>query len=67
LTTEVHLVVDERRLTFTVAPMGSTVNDCTAFPSVLSAIVVLPTGPGRSRCRPDRVIADEAFGRGGRR
>ncbi|GAA3510600.1 hypothetical protein GCM10022416_64080 [Actinomadura keratinilytica] len=37
------------------------VNDCTAFPKVLSQIAVPRSGPGRPRCRPDRVIADKAY------
>lgn len=37
------------------------VNDCTAFPDVLAGIWVPRPARGRPRCRPDRVIADNAY------
>ncbi|GLW67588.1 IS5 family transposase [Actinomadura rubrobrunea] len=53
--------MDGRGLPLSVVLTPGDVNDCTAFPEVLSQIVVPRSGPGRPRCRPDRVIADKAY------
>ncbi len=36
-------------------------NDCTRFTAVMDAISVDRRGPGRSRTRPDHVIADKGY------
>jgi len=36
--------------------------DSPQFQAVLEAIAVARTGPGRARTRPDRVLADKAYG-----
>lgn len=40
---------------------GGNVNDCTRFESVMQAIRVPRTGPGRPRIRPDHVLADKGY------
>lgn len=61
LTTKIHLAVDGRGLPLSIVLTAGNINDCTAFPHVLAAIRVSRPGPGRPRCRPDRVIADKAY------
>ena len=61
LTTKIHLAVDGRGLPLSVVLTPGNVNGCTTFSTVLSAIAVPRSGPGRPRCRPDRVITDQAY------
>ncbi len=41
--------------------------DSPQFTTVLEAIAVPKLGPGRARCRPDRVLGDKAYGSRGNR
>ncbi len=61
LTTKIHLACDAggRPLAFVLT--GGNTNDCTQFTTVMDAIRVPRTGPGRPRTRPDHVIGDKGY------
>ncbi|MEW2548345.1 IS5 family transposase [Streptomyces sp. NPDC047002] len=61
LTTKIHLACDARGqpLAFTIT--AGNVNDCTQFKQVMALIRVERCGPGRSRTRPEQVVADKGY------
>ncbi|MCR3731942.1 hypothetical protein FHS35_008859 [Streptomyces umbrinus] len=61
LTTKVHLAADGRGLPLVIVLMPGNINDSTVFESVMNAVRVPRTVPGRPRIRPDQVLADEAY------
>ncbi|WP_282690158.1 MULTISPECIES: IS5 family transposase [unclassified Streptomyces] len=61
LTSKIHLACDAigRPLAFVLT--GGNTNDCTQFTTLMDAIRVPRTGPGRPRTRPDHVIGDKGY------
>ncbi|MFI5534339.1 IS5 family transposase [Kitasatospora sp. NPDC051853] len=61
LTSKIHLAVDGlgRPLAFVLT--GGNTNDCTWFTTLMDAIRVPRTGPGRPRTRPDHVLGDKGY------
>lgn len=65
LSTKIHLAADSRCRPISRATTGGHRHDSIAFEQVLSAIrIPRPTGRGRPRSRPGRVLADKAYSAG---
>jgi hypothetical protein len=62
LTTKVHLACEQRQKPLSVGITAGQRGDSPQFQPVLEAIAVPRLGPGRARTRPDRVLADKAYG-----
>ena len=60
-TTKIHLGADGHRRPVSLLITAGQVADSTRFTTVLDTIRIPRTGPGRSRTRPDRVLADKAY------
>ncbi|RST08692.1 IS4/IS5 family transposase [Streptomyces sp. WAC07149] len=61
LNTKVHLASDAQARPLAIVVTAGQSGDAPAFTAVMNAIRVPPLGPGRSRTRPDIVIADGAY------
>ncbi|UQS23127.1 IS5 family transposase [Amycolatopsis thermalba] len=61
LSTKIHLAVDGRGLPMRVLLTGGHAGDNPQLLPLLDGIAVARIGPGRPRCRPDRVVADKAY------
>ena len=61
LTTKVHLACEQGRRPLSLVITAGHRGDSPQFIPVLEAIRVNAPGPGRPRCRPDRVLADKAY------
>jgi transposase len=61
LTTKLHLACEQGRKVIAFVVTGGQRGDSPQFVTVLRRIRVPRLGPGRPRCRPDRVLADKAY------
>jgi transposase len=61
LTTKIHLGCEQGRRPLSLVLTAGHRADSPQFTSVLEGIRVHRGGPGRPRCRPDRVLADKAY------
>jgi transposase len=61
LTCKIHLATDALGRPLALVLTGGNAADTTYFTTVLDAIRVHDGRPGRSRTRPDRVLADKAY------
>jgi transposase len=61
LTTKVHLACEQGRRPLSLVITAGQRGDSPQFTTVLDRIRVNAPGPGRPRCRPDRVLADKAY------
>jgi transposase len=61
LTTKIHLACEQGRRPLALVITAGQRGDSPQFTTVLDRIRVNPPGPGRPRCRPDRVLADKAY------
>jgi transposase len=61
LTTKVHLACEQGRRPLSLVLTAGQRGDSPQFTPVLNGIRVHAPGPGRPRCRPDRVLADKAY------
>lgn len=61
LSTKIHLACEQGRKPLSVVLTAGQAGDSPQFATVLEAIRVTRTGPGRPRSRPDRVLADKAY------
>jgi transposase len=61
LTTKVHLACEQGRRPLSLVITAGQRGDSPQFTTVLERIRVNAPGPGRPRCRPDRVLADKAY------
>ena len=62
LTTKIHLACEQRQKPLSVVITAGQRGDSPQFQAVLGRIAVPRPGPGRPRTRPDRVLADKAYG-----
>ena len=62
MTTKVHLAVEQGQKPLAVVVTAGQRGDSPQFTAVLEAIAVGRPGGGRPRTRPDRVLADKAYG-----
>jgi hypothetical protein len=62
LSTKVHLACEQRQKPLSVVITAGQRGDSPQFQAVLGRIRVPRTGPGHLRTRPDRVLADKAYG-----
>ena len=62
LTTKAHLACEQRQKPLSVLITPGQCGDSPQFRAVLEAIAVPRPGRGRPRTRPDRVLADKAYG-----
>jgi transposase len=62
LSTKIHLAVEQGQKPLAIVITAGQCGDSPQFTAVLDAITVARTGPGRPRTRPDRVLADKAYG-----
>jgi transposase len=62
LPAKVHLAVEQGQKPLSILITAGQCGDSPQFTAVLDAITVARTGPGRPRTRPDRVLADKAYG-----
>jgi transposase len=62
LTTKVHLACEQRQKPLSVLITAGQRGDSPQFQAVLEGIRVLRPGGGHPRTRPDRVLADKAYG-----
>lgn len=60
-TTKIHLACEQGRGPLSVLITAGQRGDSPQFTTVLDKIRVPRLGPGRPRCRPDRVLADKAY------
>ncbi len=60
-TTKLHLAAEQGRKPLSLVITGGQRGDSPQFVAVLERIRVRRAGPGRSRSRPDRVLADKAY------
>ncbi|QZZ33163.1 transposase [Streptomyces sp. ST1015] len=60
-TSKIHLVRDALGHPLAFSVTGGNTNNCTQFTTVMDAIRVPRSGPGRPRIRPDRVIGDKGY------
>lgn len=60
-TTKLHLACEQGRKLLAVVVTAGQRGDSPQFTVVLEQIRVPRPGPGRARCRPDRVLADKAY------
>jgi transposase len=67
LTTKVHLACEQGQKPLSVVITAGQWGDSPQFQVVLDRIRVPRPGPGRPRTRPDRVLADKAYGSRGNR
>jgi len=67
LTTKVHLACEQRQKPLSVVITAGQRGDSPQFQAVLDRIRVPRAGRGRPRARPDRVLADKAYGSRGNR
>lgn len=61
LTTKIHLACEQGQRPLSLIVTAGQAGDSPQFEPVLDAIRVPRQGPGRPRCRPDRVLADKAY------
>jgi transposase len=61
LTTKIHLACEQGRRPLSLVLTAGQRGDSPQFSTVLEAIRVHAPGPGRPRCRPERVLADKAY------
>ncbi|MFE5614425.1 IS5 family transposase [Streptomyces sp. NPDC056524] len=61
LSTKVHLASDARARPLALRVTAGQAGDAPAFETVMAAIRVPRSGPGRPRTRPDAVLADRAY------
>jgi len=61
LTTKIHLACEQGRRPLSLVVTAGQRGDSPQFTTVLGRIRVNAPGPGRPRCRPDRVLADKAY------
>ena len=61
LTTKLHLACEQAQRPLAVVLTPGQAGDSPQFTTVLDAIRVPRSGPGRPRTRPDRVLADKAY------
>lgn len=61
-TTKLHLATEQGQKPLSLVVTGGQRGDSPHFQQVLDRISVLRFGPGRPRTRPDRVLADKAYG-----
>jgi transposase len=61
LTTKLHLACEQGQRPLSLIVTAGQAGDSPQFERVLDAIRVPRPGPGRPRCRPDRVLADKAY------
>jgi transposase len=66
-TTKIHLSCEQGRKPMSVLITAGQRGDSPQFAAVIGKIRVPRTGPGRPRTRPDRVLADKAYGSKGNR
>ena len=62
LTTKIHLACEQRQKPLSVVITAGQRGDSPQFRAVLGRIAMPRPGPGRPRTRPDRVLADKAYG-----
>jgi transposase len=62
LTTKIHLACEQRQKPLSIVITAGQFHDSPQFQAVLNNIRVPRPGPGRPRTRPDRVLADKAYG-----
>ena len=62
LSTKIHLACEQRQKPLPVVITAGQRGDSPQFQAVLGRIAVPRPGPGRPRTRPDRVLADKAYG-----
>lgn len=62
LTTKIHLACEQRQKPLSVVITAGQRGDSPQFQAVPGRIAVPRPGPGRPRARPDRVLADKAYG-----
>jgi transposase len=67
LTTKVHLACEQRQKPLSVIVTAGQRGDSPQFQAVLGRIRVPRPGAGHPRTRPDRVLADKAYGSGANR
>ncbi|MGI5466289.1 IS5 family transposase [Streptomyces sp. CA-132043] len=67
LTTKIHLLADDRARPLTWQTTPGQRGDSRMLPPVLSGLRIGRGGPGRPRCRPDRVRGDKAYSSRGNR
>jgi transposase len=60
-TTKIHVACEQGRRPLSLLLTAGQRGDSPQFAAVLDGIRVHPGGPGRPRCRPDRVLADKAY------
>lgn len=61
-TTKLHLATEQAQKPLSLMVTAGQRGDSPQFQVVLNKIRVDPAGPGRPRTRPDRVLADKAYG-----
>ncbi|WJV51621.1 IS5 family transposase [Streptomyces flavofungini] len=61
LSTKVHLASDARARPLALRVTAGQAGDAPAFETVMAAVRVPRSGPGRPRTRPDAVLADRAY------
>ena len=61
LTTKLHLACEQGQRPLSLIVTAGQAGDSPQFERVLDAIRVPRPGPGRPRCRPDRVLGDKAY------
>jgi transposase len=61
LSTKLHLATEQGQRPLSLLITAGQAGDSPQFQPVLEAIRVPRLGPGRPRCRPDRVLADKAY------
>lgn len=62
LTTKLHLATEQGQKPLSLVVTAGQRGDSPQFQVVLGGIRVARAGRGRPRCRPDRVLADKAYG-----
>jgi transposase len=62
LTTKIHLAVEQGQKPLSIVITAGQRGDSPQFTTVLDQIAVARSGRGRARTRPDRVLADKAYG-----
>lgn len=62
MTTKIHLACEQGQKPLSMVITAGQRGDSPQFTTVLDAINVARLGPGRARTRPDRVLADKAYG-----
>jgi transposase len=67
LTTKIHLAADQRCRPVARLTTPGQHGDCPQFIPLMNAIAIRRRGPGRSRRRPGRAMADKAYSSAGNR